>query len=141
VKRAWLSTGRCSISGTPLGSIVDAVQPRFPKLLWMASPGRHQHNGQQRLPENAADSSIASDTGLATCAGHRPSGGRSLRKQRTVNPPIAPTRYNFLYSSSRPALRTAACGGRPRAGSAKDSCRVTGLTFQSACLSSDNSAR
>jgi hypothetical protein len=38
------------------------------------------------------------------------------RQQRTVNPPIVPTRYNFLYSSSRPALRTAACGGRPRAG-------------------------
>jgi hypothetical protein len=27
-----------------------------------------------------------------------------------------PARYNFLYSPSRPALRAAACGGRPRAG-------------------------
>ena len=27
------------------------------------------------------------------------------KSQRTVNPPIAPARYNFLYSSSRPALR------------------------------------
>ena len=34
------------------------------------------------------------------------------RKQRTVNPPIA--RNNFLYCSSRPALRAAASGGRPR---------------------------
>jgi hypothetical protein len=38
------------------------------------------------------------------------SGGRSIRRSfRLVN--------NFLYSSSRPALRAAACGGRPRAGS------------------------
>jgi hypothetical protein len=37
---------------------------------------------------------------------------RWFRKQRTVNPPIA--HYNFLYPSSRPALRAAACGGRPR---------------------------
>ena len=69
-----------------------------------------------------ADTGMAIDTSLATCAGHHPSGhhpsgGRSFRKQRTVNPPIVPTRYNFLYSSSRPALRAAACGGRPRAGS------------------------
>jgi hypothetical protein len=33
-----------------------------------------------------------------TYAGHQPSGGRSFRKQRTVNPPIVPARYNFLYS-------------------------------------------
>jgi hypothetical protein len=39
---------------------------------------------------------------------------RSTRKRRTVNPPIVPARYNFLYSSSRPALRAAAWGGRPR---------------------------
>jgi hypothetical protein len=37
---------------------------------------------------------IAADTGLAMRAGHQPSGRRSFRKQRTVNPPIA--RYNFL---------------------------------------------
>jgi hypothetical protein len=41
----------------------------------------------------------------------------STQKQRTVNPLIVPARYNFLHSSSRPALRAAACGGRPRAGS------------------------
>jgi hypothetical protein len=50
----------------------------------------------------------------------RPPAGRSGRtgqdaaSSRTVNPLMVPARYNFLYSSSRPALRAAACGGRPR---------------------------
>jgi hypothetical protein len=39
-----------------------------------------------------------------------------LREQRTVNPPIAPARYNFLYSSSRPALRAANIRGEPLSG-------------------------
>jgi hypothetical protein len=39
---------------------------------------------------------IAADTGLAMRAGHRPSGRRSSRKQRTVNPLMVPARYNFL---------------------------------------------
>jgi hypothetical protein len=51
----------------------------------------------------AVDTGMAIDTNLANCAGHQPSGERSLqrpvRKQRTVNPPIAPTRYNFLHAS------------------------------------------
>jgi hypothetical protein len=42
---------------------------------------------------------------------------RNLDEQRTVNPLMVPARYNVLYCSSRPALRAAACGGRPRAGS------------------------
>ena len=37
----------------------------------------------------AADTGMAIDTSLATCVGHRPSGGRSFRKQRTVNPLMA----------------------------------------------------
>ena len=49
-------------------------------------------------------------TSMAWCTGQRPSGRRSFRKQRTVNPPIVPARHNFLYSSSRPA-----CGGPPTA--------------------------
>src|SRR5829696_8404046 len=57
---------------------------------------------------------MVTDTSVATCAGHQLSGEWSFGKQRTVNPPIAPARYNFLYPSSRPALRAAACGGRPR---------------------------
>jgi hypothetical protein len=40
-------------------------------------------------PQIAADTGIAIDTSLATSAGHQPSGGRSFRKQRTVNPLIA----------------------------------------------------
>jgi hypothetical protein len=62
----------------------------------------------------AADSGMALDASVAMCAGHQSPGGRSFRKQRTVNPLMVPARYNFLYCSSRPALRAAACGGRPR---------------------------
>jgi hypothetical protein len=51
---------------------------------------------------------MALDTSRATCAGHQLSGGRSFRKQRTVNPLIVPARYSFLYASSTPA-----CDGRP----------------------------
>jgi len=69
---------------------------------------------------------------MAPVAGHLTAAGRTLpghpvrpqgdvaalrigrRKRRTVNPLMVPARYNFLYSSSRPALRAAASGGRPR---------------------------
>jgi hypothetical protein len=71
-------------------------------------------SGPQPSPRTPA---LVTDTSLVRCAGHQPPGRRSFRKRRTVNPPIAPARYDFLYSSSRPALRAAACGGRPRAGS------------------------
>jgi hypothetical protein len=55
----------------------------------------------------------AADTSLAV--GRAPSVWAAVvRKQRTVNPPTDPTRYNFLYYPSRPALRAAARGGRPR---------------------------
>jgi hypothetical protein len=64
--------------------------------------------------QTAADTRMAIDTSPAADARHQPSDGRSLRKQRTVNPLIVPARYNFLYPSSRPALRAAACSGRPR---------------------------
>jgi len=46
---------------------------------------------------------MATECSLSACAGHLPSGRRSFRKQRTVNPLMVPARYNFLYSSSRPA--------------------------------------
>jgi hypothetical protein len=59
-------------------------------------------------------------------ARHRPSGRQSFRKQRRINPPIAPTRYNFLFSPSRPALRAA--GGRPPVRQRHDGRRATGLT-------------
>jgi hypothetical protein len=38
-------------------------------------------------------------------------------KNGTVDSLMVPARYNFLHCSSRPALRAAAAGGRPRAGS------------------------
>jgi hypothetical protein len=74
------------------------------------APGRKDHPGVHagsrcagagRLSgrQSAVDTSMATETGPATCAGHQPSRWRSFRKQRTVNPPIAP-RYSFLYSSS-----------------------------------------
>jgi len=56
----------------------------------------------------AADSGMALDASVAMCAGYQSPGGRSFRKQRTVNPLIVPARYNFLYASSRPALQAAA---------------------------------
>jgi hypothetical protein len=59
--------------------------------------------GHPSRPQTAADTGLAINTSLATSAGHQPSGGQSLRKQRTVNPLIVPARYNFLYASSRPA--------------------------------------
>ena len=34
----------------------------------------------------AADTSMATESSLSACAGHRPSGRRSFREQRTVNP-------------------------------------------------------
>jgi hypothetical protein len=92
--------------------------------------------GQPSDSQSAADTGMATDTSMATCVGHQLSGGRSFRKQRTVNPLMASAghrpsgrrsfrssgrsirrslpRYSFLYPSSRPALRAAACGGRPR---------------------------
>jgi hypothetical protein len=38
--------------------------------------------------QTAADTSMAADTSVAMCAGHQPSGRRSFRKQRTVNPQV-----------------------------------------------------
>jgi hypothetical protein len=58
--------------------------------------GARDAAGHPSGPEIAADTGLAIDTSLATCAGHQPSGRWSSRKQRTVNPPIVPARYNFL---------------------------------------------
>jgi hypothetical protein len=66
-------------------------------------PGRRRHRTSVRSACNCGRQSPGQLGQLAL-----------LREQRTVNPPIVPARYNFLYSSSRPALRAAACGGRPR---------------------------
>jgi hypothetical protein len=75
----------------------------------------------------AADISVATRTSPSACAGHQPSGRRSFRKQRTVNPLTRPARYNFLYSSSRPAPRAAS--GRPPARQRHGGHRGTDLTL------------
>ena len=60
--------------------------------------------GVRAAAGHPAGPEIAADTGLATRAGHQPSGRRSSPKQRTVNPPIVPTRCNFLLGHDyRPA--------------------------------------
>jgi hypothetical protein len=54
----------------------------------------------------AADTSMVTDTSVATYAGHSPSGRWPFRKQRTVNPLMAPACYNFPYSpQGRPCGR------------------------------------
>ena len=50
VKQALAVDGSLRYQRTPLGSIVDAVQPRFQELLWMASQGGQQRNVQECLP-------------------------------------------------------------------------------------------
>jgi hypothetical protein len=55
--------------------------------------------GGRERPDTCPGRETAADTSMGACAGHPPSGRRSFRKQRTVNPPIAPARYNFLYSA------------------------------------------
>jgi hypothetical protein len=61
--------------------------------------------GHPSEPKIAADTGVAIDTSLATSAGHQPSGGQWFRKQRTVNPPIVPARYNFLQAGPVGGLR------------------------------------
>jgi hypothetical protein len=63
--------------------------------------------------QTAADTGMAIDTSPVMCAGHQLSGRRLSRKQRTVNPPIAPARHNFLCSSQaarRPGSDTTVTG-------------------------------
>jgi hypothetical protein len=54
--------------------------------------------------------SMVTGTNMATCAGHSPSGRRSFRKQRTVNPliPAGSLQLSLLILQGRPA------GGRRR---------------------------
>jgi hypothetical protein len=76
---------RCNITCPRLATVAS------PASLAVPSPKQKRHppvsawtgDGTRRATR------IASDTGLATCARHWPSGGRSLGKQRTVNPLIA----------------------------------------------------
>jgi hypothetical protein len=78
-------------------------------LLFTLVAGAREAAGHPSGLQIAANTGMAIDTSLATCAGHQPSGGWSFRKQRTVNPLIVPARFDFFCSSSRPAY------GRPSA--------------------------
>ena len=79
----------------------------------LVTGGREAAGGAAHLSGREA----AADTSMATCTGHWPSGRRSFRKQRTVNPLTRSGSLQLPLLFSRPALRAAACGGRPRAGS------------------------
>jgi hypothetical protein len=59
----------------------------------LVTGGREAAGGAAHLSGREA----AADTSMATYTGHWPSGRRSFRQQRTVNPPIAPGHSNFLY--------------------------------------------
>jgi hypothetical protein len=92
----------------------------YPRWLPQGSPdvranGRRAGGGQTPVRARGPPRTPAWPRVLDTAC---PDGGwRSFRKQRTVNPLIAPARYKFLYSASRPALRpgndTRATGDRP----------------------------
>ena len=59
----------------------------------LVTGGREAAGGAAHLSGREA----AADTSMAAYTGHWPSGRRSFRKQRTVNPPIAPGHSNFLH--------------------------------------------
>jgi hypothetical protein len=107
-----------------------AGKPKDHFVSVLASGVREAPDTVRRQP--AADTSTATDTSHrpsgrcpAHVAGRSGRGGRSIR--RPVNPLTGPTRYNFLYSSSRPALRAAS--GRPPARQRHDGHRGAGLTL------------
>jgi hypothetical protein len=68
---------------------MSAVAPQILPRVRVVAGGCRGWNIRQEH-QTAADTSMVTDTCLATCAGHRPSGRRSFRKQRTVNPVIVP---------------------------------------------------
>jgi hypothetical protein len=70
--------------------------------------------GQPSGSQIAADTGMTIDTSLATYAGHQPSGGRSFRKQRTVNPLTVPARYNLSLLFLKAAFASAAPRRRNR---------------------------
>jgi hypothetical protein len=71
-------------------------------------------DGHPSRPQMAADSGMALDASVAMCAGYQSPGGRSFRKQRTVNPPIALVTTFSTLPQGRPCGRppTAAVLGR-----------------------------
>jgi hypothetical protein len=97
----------CGSSGS--GPVSGRAPHQLPCPRWLPQgpPVSALMAGVRAAAGHPSGPEIAADTGLATRAGHRPSGRRSSRKQRTVNPLMVPARYNLLCSSSRPALRAA----------------------------------
>jgi hypothetical protein len=95
---------------------------------WRPACGRHRTlsgGSPPRTPAQPPTPATVRPDGVRHVAGRSGRGGRSIR--RPVNPLTGPTRYNFLYSSSRPALRAAS--GRPPARQRHDGHRGAGLTL------------
>jgi hypothetical protein len=65
----------------------------------LVTGGREAAGGAAHLSGREA----AADTSMATYTGHWPSGRRSFRKQRTVNPLTGATRYKFPCSPAGPS--------------------------------------
>ena len=59
----------------------------------LVTGGREAAGGAAHLYGREA----AADTSMVTYTGHWPSGRRSFRKQRTVNPPLASTRWGLEH--------------------------------------------
>jgi hypothetical protein len=112
-------TGRCPLADRPADMTVEAAAEGPQRF----RPGGGTGTGR-RIPDRSGSTlpgyPVRPQDDLAAHRTGRP-------KQRTVNPPIALARYNFLYSSSRPALQ-AACG-RPPARQRHDRHRRTVLTL------------
>ena len=102
------SFGRgCACGSSGSGPVSGRAPHQLPCPRWLRQgpPVSALMAGVREAAGHPSGPEIAADTGLATRAGHQPSGRRSFRKHPTVNPLTGPARYNFPYSSSRPALR------------------------------------
>jgi hypothetical protein len=100
-----LRTGRCPPAEPPADMTVETAAEGLQRF----RPGGGYRTGYRHLTaagHTVPDTPVRQQGDVAT---HRT--GR--RKQRTVNPLTAPTRYNFLCSPSRRPAK-AACGGRLR---------------------------
>jgi hypothetical protein len=86
----------CGSSGSGLVSGCALHELSCPRGCRMAYPGGRAGDWRAEAAGHLSGGEAAADTRLAMCAGHQPSGGRSFRKQRTVNPPMVPARYNLL---------------------------------------------
>jgi hypothetical protein len=119
-------------AGVAMSTVATARATRCPR--WRLTSGSRPDTSPGRQD---AGTGLAADVSLATLAGHRPSGHhpsgrRSFRKQRTVNPPLADCRSTaacpdslqlpLLFFQGRP------CGRPPSRRQRGDGHRGTGLT-------------